>query len=198
MQIFVCVSKLVCPVMGSEATKPKHCLSAQTGTTKMLHQAARIMKLTAIILLGTCLHVYAVGFGQKISLSEKDVPIETVFKKIEQQTNLKFLYAEHVIKDAKKVTVKIKDVLIDEVLKLCFREQPFEYEITDKTIIIKPKAGFTSSIEQALPQPNLIDIKGRVFNENNDPVENVNVTVKGTAVGTSTNANGEFLFKSID
>src|SRR5688572_6776870 len=114
MQIFVCVSKLLCLAMGSEATKPNYCLSAQTGTTKMLHQAARIMNLTAILLLGTCLHVYAVGFGQKISLSEKEVPIETVFRKIEQQTNLKFLYAEHVIKDAKKITIEVNDANINQ------------------------------------------------------------------------------------
>jgi hypothetical protein len=38
------------------------------GTTKTLRHAARIMKLTAILLIGACIQVHAVGFGQKISL----------------------------------------------------------------------------------------------------------------------------------
>lgn len=197
MQILVCVKELLCPPMGSEAPKPKHCLRAQTGTNKMLRHAARIMKLTALLILGACLHVHAVGFGQKISLSETNTPIQTVLKKIEEQTKFKFLYAEHVIKDAKKITVHVKDASIGEALKLCFKDQPFYYEISEKTIIITPKINYGTPPGEK-QATSLIDIKGRVVNENGDPVENVNVTVKGTSSVASTNSNGEFGFKGID
>jgi TonB-dependent starch-binding outer membrane protein SusC len=41
-------------------------------------------------------------------------------------------------------------------------------------------------------------IRGRVLNEKGEPVEGVSVTVKGSNVGTSTNANGEFFLDEID
>lgn len=46
----------------------------------MLQQAGRIMKLTAILILGACLQIQATGLGQGITLTVKDVPIEKVLK----------------------------------------------------------------------------------------------------------------------
>lgn len=197
MQIFVCVRKLLCPAMGSEATKPKHCLSASTGATKMLHHAARIMKLTALFILGACLHVHAVGFGQKISLSETNVPIETVFRKIEEQTKFKFLYAEHVIKNAKNVTIVVSNADIEKVLDLILGEQIFSYKINERTIVITPRHNLPFT-EVRIEEKKLIDIKGLVVNENGEPAEGVTVTVKGTSISTMTSANGEFILRTIE
>ncbi|MEP7372301.1 MAG: SusC/RagA family TonB-linked outer membrane protein [Chitinophagaceae bacterium] len=198
MQIFVCVRMLLCPPMGSEATKPKHCLSAQNGTTKTLRKAARIMKLTAFLLLGACLHVHAVGFGQTISLSEKEVPIETVFRKIEKQTSFKFLYADRVIKEAKKVSIQVNDATIDQVLALVFKDQIFGYELNDNTVLITPGKGLSGS-EKAFDQKyDLIEVRGVIKDENGAPVQGVNVVVKGTSKGTTTNLKGEFVISNID
>ena len=41
-----------------------------------------IMKLTAILLLATCLQVSATGYSQKISISEKNAPLEKVMLQI--------------------------------------------------------------------------------------------------------------------
>jgi TonB-linked SusC/RagA family outer membrane protein len=42
------------------------------------------------------------------------------------------------------------------------------------------------------------DVRGRVVNENGEPVEGVNVSVKGGANTVTTNSNGEFFIKAID
>jgi methyl coenzyme M reductase subunit D len=41
--------------------------------------------------------------------------------------------------EAKKVTIHVKDASVDEVMQLCFKEQPFGYEIKENMIIIKTK-----------------------------------------------------------
>src|SRR5215212_4314193 len=41
-------------------------------------------------------------------------------------------------------------------------------------------------------QAQNVTVKGRITNEKNQPVADVSVVVKGTATGTTTNANGEF------
>ena len=139
MQISVCKLAILLPSICNKAAKPKQCLSA-TGTNKMLQQAGRIMKLTAVLLLGVCMQIYAAGYGQKITLSERDVPIEKVLKKIQQQTSYKFLYTSQLLSGVPKVTVVVKDATVQDVLDLVLKGQMLDYEVSESTVVIKPKA----------------------------------------------------------
>src|ERR1700712_4337597 len=49
------------------------------------------MKLTAIILLVACLQVSAKSWSQ-ITISQKDVPLSTVFKEIQKQSGYDLIY----------------------------------------------------------------------------------------------------------
>ncbi|OQP59113.1 hypothetical protein A3860_38760 [Niastella vici] len=166
--------------------------------TKYRH-AVRVMKLTAILLLAACLHVSAWGVSQTITLSLKDAPIQKVFKEIERQTDYTFFVERQWLEKAKKVTIVANGLPLNQVLELCFKDQPFSYSISGKTITLGPKKEKVDKEQKtsAIQNP-LIDIKGRVVNENNDPVDGVTVTVKGTSIGTTTNSNGEFFLKSVE
>lgn len=199
MQIFVCRRKPLLPVTSIEATKPKQCLSATAGTTKMLQQAARIMKITAVILLGACLQLHAAGFGQKVTLSEKDTPIERVFEKIQEQTNYKFLYSDQLLQHNPKVTITVKNATVEEVLDHCLKGKMLEYEINDYTIIIRAQKDLVTKNIQ--PNPTLagpIEVRGIITDENGAPAQGVNVMVKGSSKGTTTNLRGEFSLKDVD
>jgi hypothetical protein len=53
----------------------------------MVQKAVRVMKLTAFLILAACLHVNATdGYGQKVTLSEREVHIEKIFTEIKKQT----------------------------------------------------------------------------------------------------------------
>ena len=45
------------------------------------------MKLTAIIILSACLTASANGYGQKVTISEKNASLEKVFKEIKKSSN---------------------------------------------------------------------------------------------------------------
>lgn len=47
-----------------------------------------IMKFTAILLLSAALQVSATGYSQRVTLSEKNAPLEKVFTAIKKQTGL--------------------------------------------------------------------------------------------------------------
>ena len=160
-------------------------------------QTLLIMKLTAIILLSACLTASANGFGQTISLSEKDASLSEVFKKIEKQTDFTFAYTGSQLSQAKRVTVEINNGTLEQVLALCFKDQPFTYTIIEKTIVVKPKTE-GPNIQATSSEPPPIDIKGRVLNEKGEPLEGVTVTVKGTKNATATDANGAFELKGVD
>lgn len=168
---------------------------------KALTKTLRIMKLTAIILLTTCLAASANGYSQKVTLSERNASLEKVFKKIKAQCGYTFVYRDEWLKHAKKVSLEMKDVSLKEALDACFKGQSYCYAIVENTIVIYKKAPSAitgETKEQTTEVPPPVDIKGKVVNENGQPMEGVTVTVKGTANSISANANGEFTFTSIE
>src|SRR5260221_3659940 len=147
---------------------------------RALTKTLRIMKLTAIILLSACITASAKGDAQSITLSLKNAPLETVFKEIQKQAGFNFVYNNNLVQNTKRVDLEVKQATVEEVLKRCFKDQPLTYSIFDKTIVVKPKKQSPNS--EATSVPITIDVKGRVVNENGDPVEGVTVKVKGTNI----------------
>ena len=168
------------------------CTRYKAGLTKTL----LIMKFTAIFLLTAVLQVNATGHTQGITLSEKNASLEKVFKEIKKQSGYSFLYTQEMLLQAKKVDIEVNNASLYSVLEECFKEQPLTYTILNNTIIVKPKE--TSPNEVAVDVPPPIDVKGRVVNENGDPVPGVTITVKGTKKMTATDVNGMFELKGVD
>lgn len=167
--------------------------------TKKYRTTVRIMKLTAIILLAACLQLSAKGVSQTITLSLKDAPIQTVFKEIERQTEYTFFADVRWFQMAKKVTIEVKSLPLNQVLNLCFKDQPFTYSISGKTITLAPKKKQVDKDSQtSVSQKPVIDVKGRVVNSKGEPVTDATVTVQGTNQRTVTNTNGEFTLTGIN
>ena len=171
-----------------------------------------IMNLTAILLTVTCLQVGAVGFSQNITLSERHVPLQKVFKSIEDQTGYVFFFNYAWLRHARKVSVEARNASLMEALELCFKDQPLTYEIVNRTIVVKPKtpAMIVAAVSDPLHGPP-IDVKGGVLTDKNEPVLKIvhtvtgiitndkgeplagaSVTEKGYSIGVSTDNNGRF------
>jgi len=149
------------------------------------------MKLTAIIILSACLTASVNGYGQKVTISEKNASLEKVFKEIKKQTGYVFFYDVTIFDGAKPVTIQVKDVAIEQVLKEILQDQLLDYSIENKTIAIVKKDPSIINEQTPLP-PQPIIVRGHVINDVGEPVR-ATVTVKGAGKGaTSTNDNGEF------
>ncbi|WP_164974241.1 SusC/RagA family TonB-linked outer membrane protein [Filimonas effusa] len=133
-------------------------------------------------------------------MSENNVPIEKVFRIIEDQTGYVFFYEYALLGKAKKVSINVKDAYLSEVLQLCFKDQPLNYKVVDKTVVIKSKAAAAIAIvEQAAATPPPVqDVSGIITDEDGNPLPNVAVKVKGTEKGASTDKNGHFMIRGID
>lgn len=151
------------------------------------------MKILALIMVVGCLQVSAAGFGQKISISMQDVPLERVFSEIKKQAGVSFTYMESTLADAKKVTIHISNATIKQALDSCLKGQNLSYMIIDNTVVIR-----TSSVKRdELLQVLNIVIKGVLVNQKKVPVSGATVTVKGTKIATSTNEKGEFELSNV-
>src|SRR5579859_5596166 len=135
-----------------------------------------VMRLTAIVLLAASLHVSATGLSQTVSLSKKNATLEQVFESLQQQTGYNFLFNSHVLAKAKKVTIQVHNVTVEQVLSLCFKDQPFSYVVQDKTIIVKEREGPPVVSDARAPAPG--PVRGVIRDENNSPLEGAAITVK--------------------
>lgn len=155
------------------------------------------MKFTALFFFVAAMQVSATGNAQKITMSKRNAPITEIFQSIKQQAGVTFYYKVELLHEAKNVTIEVKAASLEEVLNLCFKNQPFGYELIGKTVVLKPIAPAVLNTDNLLLAPPPIDVKGRVVNENGEPVI-ATITVKGTKNSTSTDVNGVFALKGVD
>ncbi len=165
-------------------------------------QIFRVMKLLSVLLLAGTLHCAAGAYAQ-INISVKNAPLEQVFKIVERQADYVFFFPYSALRQARPVTLRVQQATLQQVLDACFKEQPFGYIIKNKTIGYAPAPQVhtdTAVIPQQLPPaPPLIDVKGRVVDEEGKPVAGASVQVKGAAgKGVSTNTEGYFELKGLD
>lgn len=157
-------------------------------------QTFRVMKLIAFLLLVSLGQLSASVTAQSITYTAQSQKLEKVFAAIKQQTGYVFFYKNDDIKKAMPVTLDLENAPLESALKTVFKDQPLEWSIKSNTIVVTAKPEVSKSKQKV---QDGIDIKGRVLNENGQPML-VNVMVKGTTIGTVTNEAGEFELKNID
>ena len=131
----------------------------------------------------------SMGYSQTISFSGKNVQLIKVFSAIKSQTGYVFFYDAALLREAKPVTIDLKDVSLEEALQQALKDQPLGWLIENKTITIIRKP---LPVVQEANTIAAISVTGKVMDEENKPIEGASVIVKGTGRGTSTNENGVF------
>lgn len=153
------------------------------------------MKLVAVVLLVSCLQVNAKSNAQSITLSEKNTSLEKVIKEIKKQTGYDFWYENKLLQKASKINIKVDNATLEQALELCFKNQPITWSIVGKIIVLKE---IEEEVIAPPPPPPPVEVKGRVTNEKDEPLEGATVTVKGTPIATKTTASGDFVISVPD
>ncbi|WP_343303913.1 TonB-dependent receptor [Chitinophaga niabensis] len=148
----------------------------------------RVVKLTTFLLIVANFCANAKTFAQ-ITMSQRNVSLEKVFKEIHRKTGYQFFYKDELLKEAKKVDIDVKDASIEEVLDICFKDQPFGFTITQKTITVVRKNAV--KVVTGHPSPPVV-IKGKVTDFNGVGLAGVSVSVIGSTTGVFTDIDGNF------
>ncbi|MFY9597073.1 MAG: carboxypeptidase-like regulatory domain-containing protein, partial [Dysgonamonadaceae bacterium] len=156
------------------------------------------MRITCLLL---CLIVFQLQaedvYSQKtkISLDMKNTTIEKVLQSIEEKSDYHFLYNTKLVNVDRKVSVRVKDAAIADVLDKLFASEDVEYQVEGNQIILSPKEKVTeivSGVEFAQQQSQQREITGKVTDASGQPLPGATVVVKGTTIGTVTDADGNF------
>ncbi len=151
--------------------------------------------MSFLLLMGIMQVNAASIYAQTITLKLKNAHLEKVFEQINIQTGYDFFYNIDLLKKDKLVTVDFKQTSLTSALDICFKDQPFTYTITEKTVIVKElsKNAF-ADIEKA----NKIDVRGKIVDETGTGIPGASLRVTGTTKGTVTDVGGNFKLVDLD
>src|SRR5579871_3289869 len=109
----------------------------------------------------------------RITLTETNAPFSKVMDDLQEKAGLTYVGVTSLAQLGHPVTFSVKDATLKQVLDLCFKGQPFTYNLVKGAVTIIP-----------LPTAREISIHGRVTNMNNDPLARVTVQVRGDVTST--------------
>jgi TonB-dependent SusC/RagA subfamily outer membrane receptor len=149
-----------------------------------LEEVLIMKKITAFLMLA-CLLVSVSTLAQQITFSKKNVTLEELSKEIEKTTGFTLVYNSRFSSQIKPVTISVTNVTLQQLLDEYFKNQPYTYKFINKLITLIPR-------EDLPPSERLVSIKGKIVNEQNEPIPGATIAIKGSNQQTSTNENGEF------
>ncbi|MFR5657766.1 MAG: carboxypeptidase-like regulatory domain-containing protein [Butyricimonas faecihominis] len=122
---------------------------------------------------------------QKVTVRVNKAGVQEVFRQIKEQAGLNFVYDKAQVTTLPPVTLTMQGVTVDAVLKRVFQGSPFEYIYENSTVVIKKRA--------IVPQkPGEVVIRGVVSDQDGNTIPGVSVVLKGTTLGTASDADGKF------
>lgn len=136
-----------------------------------------IMWLTTLILISAMMKVSANSFAQKISLSQKNLPLVDVFEKIRKQTGFDFVVTKEMLSKSKSVNIHMINSDLKDVLSVIFKTQPLDFQIIENMLIVSRKDQHPVENESNF-EKNTIDISGIVRGMNEAPLPGATIKIK--------------------
>jgi len=162
-------------------------------------------------LLTWCLMVYAIPMQAApnvenvksvkevfIDLSLVNASVKDAFKQLEEKTSFKFHYNKSNLKNDAILYKEYKQVSVAQILTDIAKEAQLKFKQVNNTISVnKAKASETTAVPVEV-EIMLASVNVSVTDENNEPLPGVNVIVKGTSTGGTTDASGNVTIDAPD
>lgn len=166
-------------------------------------KTTRVMKLTACLLLICALQVNARAYSQKITLEVKDSPLEKLFRELERQSGYQFFFAESDLRQAKRVSIHVKNADLEQVMAICLKGQPLVYHILKKTVVItlKDDPGKEEAPGNGLTREGrlqtLMQVAGIINDGEGNPLRGATILNKSSKASASSDRKGHFVINAI-
>lgn len=119
----------------------------------------------------------------KITIKKKNVTLEEALHEVEKQSTYMVAFNESKLDKTKRVDLNINAQPLEKALTTILSGTGQTFKIRDKYIMIIP-------VSKSAPEKK--KITGVVKDTNGEPLIGVNVSVRGSSMGTITNMDGEF------
>ncbi len=164
------------------------------------------MKLSLLFLFLFLFQSNANTYSQrtKLSLNEHEKSIESIFEKIEKNTEFRFFFENELFDFKQKVSIKVEQKEIDLILNILFSGTDIQYEIVEKQIILTKRKLDSKKANVPLNNKKVPEkiqgntVSGTVVDQNGEPLVGANILEKGTANGTQADFDGNFSLEVSD
>lgn len=155
-----------------------------------------IMQINLIVLLlaFAISQVYGRVYSQ-ITLREKNASLTSVLKQIEKQSGYVFFYNDKDLKD-KRITLSLENVSIEKALEESLKHNHLSYKIDQKNVLIRRNQASSRKLhsdKMQFAEQQRATIKGKVINEEGNPLPGVTVMVVDKTTVVTTDENGNYI-----
>ncbi|WP_082217581.1 TonB-dependent receptor [Dyadobacter psychrophilus] len=161
-----------------------------------------VQLVIALLFMGTATAVDVRAqelLSKKITLQAQEQEVKKVLSLIEKQAGVRFIFSSKLIQSGRKVSIQQSNQELSKVLNDFLVPLGLTYEVSGKNIVIRPSEtksatdNAEASIKPDLIRSTEITIKGKITDsETKEPLPGVNILIKGTQSGTSTDATGSY------
>jgi TonB-linked SusC/RagA family outer membrane protein len=161
------------------------CTGIRIPHLKPISKILCIMKVSLFLTMVSTLNVSAILYSQdaKLNLSVKDKSLMDVIRIIEDQSSYRFFFSNNNQGLNDLVSIRVKDGNISQVLTSLLEDKSITYKLLENNIVVITPA---EGVQQQIVTGTVTD------NASGDPLPGVNIIIKGTSQGTTTDANGKF------
>lgn len=141
-----------------------------------------------MLLIGLCFlgsqTAVAQETGKRVTLDLQEVTMKAFVGELQRQTGYAFFYKEDVAGAVEPVTVSVKDADLFAVLEEVLGRKGCTFALEGETVVIRKRVE-PQGVEE-------MTVRGTVADRQGTSLPGVTVMVKGTTLGTSTDADGHF------
>ncbi len=162
---------------------------------KKLIMELKIAFLLIILSISNVLARNSFSQTARISLEMKGATLEQVMDEIEKQSNFYFVFNQKQIDVNRIVDIKGENEPITDILPELFKDEKINYAILNRKILLttEPLESHLVSLATKNEPQQQITVSGKVTDsQTGEPIAGVNVVVKGTTIGTMTDASGNY------
>ena len=142
------------------------------------------MKLITGLFMLNLFTLSGTGFSQteKVTLKLENASLKELVNSVERQTEYKFLYRNDEV-EGLLVNLDIENTPLDQVLNSCLEDTDLDYKILANNLIV-------IALNKILQQQS---VTGKITDAaTGEAMAGVNITVKGTTIGTMSGTNGTY------
>lgn len=131
---------------------------------------------------------------KEVTLQIENIQLKNALNRIEKSVGAKFAYSPNIVRDLEKVSFNANKEKLGDLLSELLTPMGISFEVIAGRISLfkaprEPGSGTSATAES---NSNLLQVTGTVTDEGGTPLPGVNILIKGTTRGTTSDAEGKF------
>ena len=130
-------------------------------------------------------HQAACGQSKSLTFTLKNASLKEVIHELKRLGGYDFVYRDANLETFARRDVNFQQATLDRVMEDCLKGTGLEYAVNGQTIVIRKQ-------RPESPGQEMRKVKGKVTDEQGVPLPGVTIMIKGTTLGTATDAEGKY------